>query len=202
MACARYQDTKELLGQRYVPPRLLCNVRYWDGLCYGPMRCPVLRIGMAIGLGTHYVMSGTEIAYDPTRYEVRGLGQQVAPPMLLRVLYALSGTAIGYGTACLDLRMRYAMCGTDVEYAAIVYAIVLCLCHAMSSTDTHTLRCYQNIKGKGALETYLIKDWYCSPSCYAMSGIMLRDVRYHAVRCPVSCYAMSGTDLAYAAIGL
>eukprot|EP00961_Rhodomonas_salina_P023620 317309-Rhodomonas_salina.4 len=69
-------------------------------------------------------MSGTETGYAATRFfsilpAMLAQLLSVQTPICLRARYAMSGTAIPYGT--ISLRARYALSGTAIAYC-VLYA--------------------------------------------------------------------------------
>eukprot|EP00961_Rhodomonas_salina_P016488 221939-Rhodomonas_salina.2 len=57
--------------------------------------------------------------------------------MVLRIRYAISGTKVQYAAShfCTVLRTRYAISGTNIQYAASHFCIVLRTRYGMSGTD-------------------------------------------------------------------
>eukprot|EP00961_Rhodomonas_salina_P043017 578513-Rhodomonas_salina.1 len=81
---------------RYRATPLLCAVRY--------RATRLLCARLHVVLRVRYALSGTEIAYGPTRgsgtASLRSLNFRRVPPMALGSRYPMSGANVGYATTC------------------------------------------------------------------------------------------------------
>eukprot|EP00961_Rhodomonas_salina_P032801 442051-Rhodomonas_salina.3 len=180
----------------YASTRLLFNVRYCDEIPADvlAMRCPVLL--QATLLRDCYVMSGTEIGYDATRflrdiqlwcYQARGhehphgaasewarLAKQYAVQinaMLLPACYATSGTDLGHMLLCACSVLTRLCCYQAREQLAATRPARTrqCGCCAMSSTGIWY----------GAMS--LQSSCATSGTVMAYVGIVLCDARYEVL---------------------